>query len=119
MDVKDFISESLKQIIAGIKTAQEDVSKDGGIVSPDISIRQGTAEANDWLITYQGNPQGRLVNNIDFDIAVTVTEQTDLQGGLGISVAGFKIGAGAKNIDGNTTLSRIKFKIPVVYPLSK
>jgi len=98
MKLEDFISETLNQIVAGVKTAQEHTKGTGAKINPSHG-RPST------------NPQP-----VDFDVAVTTTEGTNKKGGLGVFVYGIGIGAqGAKDIS-NQSISRIRFQVPVQLP---
>lgn len=56
---------------------------------------------------------------IDFDVAVTVTEKAEKEGGAAISVAGvFGLGGKASAASETSSISRIKFSVPIVYPVS-
>jgi hypothetical protein len=88
MDLQTFVSETLQQIVNGISHAHKNGVRSSG----------GAAE------------------NIEFDVAVTATEGTDKKGGLGLLVAGIGIGGQAGSSTANTTVSRIKFSVPVFLP---
>jgi hypothetical protein len=94
MDVKEFISDTLKQIIDGVKDAQAYATGKDAVVVP-----------------YYGNRQ-----NIDFDIAVTVVEGKETGGKAGISVWSIGAGVSGKSESSSSTASRIKFEIPVELP---
>lgn len=54
-----------------------------------------------------------MANNIDFDVALSAT--TDKEKGIGINVLSSTIG-GKKNNE-TSEVTRIKFSIPVLYPM--
>ena len=50
--------------------------------------------------------------NIEFDVAVTVTSTTEAQGGAKLAIAGLSLsGEGGKTL-ANQAVSRIKFSVP-------
>ncbi len=107
MDVKDFISESLRQIIDGVKDAQKHAEKNGAYVSPDVS-------------RYVDDPAYTKSQNIEFDIAVTSQESSEKggKGGLKIPIPFVDVEAGAEAKSGRTngSISRIKFEVAVKLP---
>jgi hypothetical protein len=55
---------------------------------------------------------------VEFDIAVTVREGKETAGGIGVVVGAVALGSRGKSTDGNTTVSRLKFQVPVMFPTS-
>jgi hypothetical protein len=88
VDLKAFVAETLKQIIAGIEEAQQN----------GIGINSASTQ------------------NVDFDVAVTATEGTDKKGGVGVFVLGFGLGAQGATSVSNSSVSRIRFTVPIFYP---
>ena len=110
MEVKleDFVGETLKQIIGGVKNAQEKAKDVKATISPDSHLNY---DKKDCLFY-----AGRLVEHVDFDVAVTCTEQKEAKGGFGIFVAALGAGAQGKTATSSSTITRIKFSVPVVFP---
>ena len=105
MELDEFIEETLKQIIKGINGARKNV--DGGEINPDIS---GDA----FKDTSCGD--GHTIWPVDFDVAVTVNETSNIEGQSKISVLGVGVGASASGQSVSSTVTRIKFRVPVRYP---
>ena len=102
MELKQFVSESLSQIIEGIKTAQAnslDSRKEGSYINPEIR------GANDPRI-------------IEFDIAVSVTKDDSVTGGAGIFIGPVTLGTKAEAQASNSSISRIKFSVPTRFPVA-
>jgi hypothetical protein len=99
MELREFVATTLKQIIDGIQDAQEYVEKSGS-----------TAEIVNQF------PIGCCKTKIEFDVAVTAGSSTTAEGKAGISV--FSIGAttGAQMERLSSTVSRIRFPVPVDLP---
>jgi hypothetical protein len=70
MDLKDFVSETIKQIVDGVSASQQSAQTKGAVVVP---YSEGTEK-------------------VEFDVAVTAVEGTETSGKAGISV--WSIGAG-------------------------
>ena len=86
MDLKKFISESLYQIISGIVEAQEKIAEFKG---------EGDAVFNaPYIVPTPISENKKELFNVDFDVAVTVTEGNSVNGGAGLSVMGLSIGGG-------------------------
>lgn len=94
MDIKEFISETLKQIIDGILDAQNYTGTKNAVIVPCSDYNR----------------------NVDFDIAVTVVEGKETGAKAGISVWSIGAGVAAKTESSSSTVSRIKFEIPVELP---
>jgi len=111
MELKQFISETLTQILCGISEAQKVAREHGGAINPpllpihpgpiDGSIRDGA---------------GTVAQIIGFDIAITASEGTATRGGVGVVAGVFTLGSAGSSQDSNTTVSRVKFSVPVVLP---
>jgi hypothetical protein len=116
MDIEAFISHSMQQIFAGINAAQS-ATKDkygGAKINPrgvtaverDASGNIGPHEMHTKLQIYR----------VEFDIAVSVSESSKTSGAVGIHVAVFAAGTKGETSTENSSISRIKFSIPVVWP---
>ena len=118
MELKDIISETIQQISQGIVNAKEKCSKLDVIVNPDITV----GENGEYYIPEEKNISHisiqRRVQLLDMDIAVTVTEASETSGGgkIGVSIFGANINSSGKSE--NTNISRVKFSIPVCFPVT-
>lgn len=116
MELKDFISNTIEQVSLGILDASEKCSKYGVIVNPNITI----GGQGDYCIPKKPEHVNiqRRVQLLDLDIAVIVIETEDgqVEGKLGISC----IGVGGKTQEGKSTSNenRVKFSIPVCFPVT-
>lgn len=108
MDLRKFIAETLTQIIGGISDAQ----------AKTIEFQKGGE--SDYTAPYV-NPlpvseNYKKLSEIEFDVAVTVSEGNSVAGNGGISVMGISIGGNGSSEQTNSSVSKIKFSIPVSYP---
>ncbi|MBK7230305.1 MAG: hypothetical protein IPH97_15870 [Ignavibacteriales bacterium] len=111
MTLEDFISETLKQIINGIKTAQEHSKSTGATINPrNLQFR------TDQGVKYWDSRTQELVENIEFDIAITTIEGSSKKGGLGIFIGSGGIGAQGQSNLSNQLMNRLKFSIPIKLP---
>ena len=108
MELKDFIKTAITDITEAVSELQEEL-KNGTIVNP--SLTQG--EHGKSLVV---DNEVRMMERLNFDIAVTATEATELNGNAkaGISVFGAKVGA--ENKETTENVSRLTFSLPLLLP---
>ena len=111
MELQDFVTETLKQIITGVKEATVHAKESGAELNPTNLTWSG---GDTRIITHISN--GAIVQNIEFDIAVTTTDSSKSKGGVGVFVGAVGIGTSAQSQEENTSLSRIKFSVPLSLP---
>lgn len=108
MDIKDFRNKlfcRLLKVLRSIKTT--------GALIPGMSIYQ--TDGKDYQVPL--NDDLFKIIDVDFDIAVTVSETFGTNKGAELKVAGFlKAGISVKGDNQNQTVSRIKYTLPLVLP---
>jgi hypothetical protein len=98
MELQDFIAETLKQVISGVKRAQESAIDLGAKVNP-----RGGAMVE--------------MRNVHFDVAVSTGEGTDKKGGIGVLVGPVgSVGSEDQSNAASSSRSRIKFSVPLKLP---
>ncbi len=101
MKLKDFVSDTLVEIMEGVATAHDRWSNSGqkGHINP---VWGGYEEAH------------KAIKDVTFDVAVTVEETSSGEVGGGIRVLGIgnAEGRGSKATQ-NSRVSRISFSIPI------
>ncbi|MCG9574455.1 hypothetical protein L1D57_25655, partial [Vibrio diabolicus] len=61
---------------------------------------------------------GQNIYTVDFDIAISVTENSDTSADGKLTVASvLSFGGGASSSESNSTLSKIAFKVPLALPV--
>ncbi len=98
MKLQEFVSETLKEIIAGVKEAQT-YAKDNG------------AAVNERIRGAPCDPKP-----ITFDVAVTSTDASENEAGAGIFVAALGLGVRDKSDTLNSCVSRVRFDVLVRLP---
>lgn len=98
MQLDKFIEESILQILNGIGAAQEKKTK--GTINPNVRavVRE-------------------KIQNVKFDIAVTVDETIATDAAAKINVLGVNLGAGVEGNKLSGSVSRISFEVPLIYPV--
>jgi|BarGraIncu01121A_1022015.scaffolds.fasta_scaffold01699_5 hypothetical protein len=114
MELKEFVKETLIQIIKGVKEAQVAVKEDGGQVNPIHAFYGDTTHKNTVR-----DSEGQVIHSIEFDVAITVKEDAGVKGGGGLVVGPVVIGTRGEMSEQNTSTNRIKFPVPISYPLQK
>ncbi len=108
MDIKEFTKETITQIVNAVREANELISGFGASIPTDYF--QGSR-----AITSYRDGEKNIID-VEFDVAVSAVESTNVGGGAGIKVVAFSIGAGANSQNENSTVSRVKFTLPLVLP---
>ncbi|MFH1722752.1 MAG: hypothetical protein ABH950_09145 [Candidatus Altiarchaeota archaeon] len=117
MKLQEFVSETLKEIIAGVKEAQEYAAGQGGKVNPKMYYNFQERKSRERRMTDDEDQQD--LQDIEFDVAVTSSEGSGTQAGVGVFVAGISLGAKGKSDTSSSSISRITFKVPVALPIQK
>lgn len=110
MKLEEFISETLKEIIAGVKESQVYAQSEGAWVNPRLN------PAGKEGIRYVVDGTGNNAEQIEFDVAVTSTEGSATEAGVGIFVAAVGLGAKGKSDASSSSISRIKFSVYLGLP---
>jgi hypothetical protein len=98
MELQDFIAETLKQIISGVRRAQESAIDLGAKVNP----RGGSIVE---------------MRNVHFDVAVSTSEGTEKKGSIGVSVGPVgSVGPQDQSDVASSSMSRIRFSVPLKLP---
>ena len=111
MELKEFVTDVLQQINDGIIEAQ----KAGVFVNPMGSIRQ--KDRADFRI--DGTPCYGRTHNVDFEVGLTNKEGSG-GGKIGVSFASiFSVDAEGGGKTSNSSVTRIRFSIPMLLPVYK
>lgn len=97
MDLEKFISETLVSIKRGLRSANEELVEKGQTLGQDAAAT--------FLIGVDGSEK------ISFDIAVTVSENSEKRGVGEIKVMSVGVGGGLNKIEAQEYVSRIKFSV--------
>lgn len=108
MELKEFIKAAITDITEAVSELQEEL-KNGTVINPTLA-RAGSDK------TLLVENEVRIIERLDFDIAVTASEDSGISGNAkaGIRVFGAKMGAETKEKTEN--VSRLTFSIPVILP---
>ena len=119
MDLKDFVKESLVQISKGISEANEELEATGAMINPlnvIINTDKSQAYGRTGKPAYDVNGTSRVVEKVDFDVAVVAEAGAQTKAGIKLSIASIGLGADGQSNTKDKSESRIKFTIPVIFP---
>jgi hypothetical protein len=110
MNLKEFVTQSLLQIMEGVQAAQGQVRGNALIVPPARGTGKTVADGDvePW----------RHIHKVEFDVAVTASSGSEAKAGAGLVVAAIGLGAQALKSTENTAISRIRFEVPIAFPTS-
>jgi hypothetical protein len=105
MKLSEFVADTLVEVMRGVQTAQAQWSETGnkGFINP----------------VWGGYDQGpKNIREVQFDVAVTATEEATGTGKAGIKVLGIaELGADGERSRSTSSVSRIAFSIPIAPPI--
>lgn len=111
MELKDFIRETLVEIINGVKDAQSAIRDTGAYINPPVHSSNEKRSS----VSFSGHKS--MIYDVDFDIAVTASDSSGAKGGIGVFLVGVGIGTKAELNESNVSQNKIKFQVPITYPL--
>jgi hypothetical protein len=110
MDLKDFIKTTISSISLAISESQEELRGKGVIVNPE---KVEIGKNGEKILRSDGL---RYIQNLEFDILLSVEDQKSGSGKAEIIVASLlKIGGGLAEQNSSQNQNRIKFNIPVAF----
>lgn len=123
MDLKNFVKDTITQLIEGIKEAQDNLKGSGAIVSPN-DIRTVDASSQPLIFMYEKDKTNkdrtytRNVSLLEFDVAIVVEQEKSGGGKLGVNVLSMGIEGGGKAKQSDSKTNRSKFNIPIALPVA-
>lgn len=122
MQLEQFVSATLSQILSGVRKAQTDNAGGKVQIAPnlthyidprhDVYGAENARLPSDIAVT----ADGQIVVMVDFDVVLTKTEGNEAKGGIGVFLG--SVGLGAQRAADKTAASEttIHFRVPVVLP---
>lgn len=119
MELHEFIASTLVQIARGIEKASEELKDSKALVNPRNVATQGTKEKDEHIYGYLNVHKKfyKVVQKIEFDVAVTAEKGKETKGGIGIHVGSIGVGSQGRSESNSSTVSRIRFSVPMVLPM--
>lgn len=120
MKLSEFIQETLVEIANGITSANESLIETGAVANPpNIAVRP-RGDSKIFGVWNRNSPEMHpIVELIEFDVSIAVEEnrEKNAKGSLSISIV--ELGAGGKSLAKTGSESRVKFRVPLIYPQAK
>lgn len=111
--LKEFVRDTLDQIIEATNEFAEKHKDSGASANPNIFLPDGSSLSDtDWT---GGVAKGfGIIIPVEFDVAVTEgeAEKADVSGGIKVLEV-VRAGGGLQAETENSTVSRVKFKVPL------
>ena len=113
MDLKDFIAQTLTQIVEGVQAAQSEIQAKGAKVNPGfVGDYKEIAKSGGGLLCATGG----TAQIVEFEVALTVSEGTGTKGGIGVFAGAVSLGSAGQSSAENKSVSRVKFSVPLALP---
>ena len=103
MDLAEFVRTTLEQISKGVAEAAPEVKSAGGLMNPLSPYRPDRYK-------------DARAHAVEFDVAVTVQEDATTGAKGKLSIVALEISGGGEISSANTTVNRIRFKVPMQLP---
>jgi hypothetical protein len=116
MELKEFVKETLVQIAEGVHEAGKELKPLNAAVNPSHIYTAPHIAGDCHAELAPRSTRSRTLQEIEFDVAVTTSSENGKKAGLGIFVGSVGIGAQDTTDEASHTLSRIRFKVPMVFP---
>ncbi len=112
MQLDEFIRNTLTQILAGVSGAAEELGHDR--INPPLA-KAGVEQlaASGYLL----GRRGHIVQQVEFDVAVTTRREGGGSAGVSIEVLGVGVEASGKGERAGEAHSRVRFRVPVALPV--
>ena len=111
IELKQFIGQVLLDIVEAIQETNPKLADSGAVVAP--ALRHGDQLPND----FGASPH---IERVEFDVAVTAASSRSsgaaVSAGVAVNVVSAKLGFNGKQEEQYSTVSRVKFSVPVLFP---
>jgi hypothetical protein len=111
MQLDEFISITLKNIIDGVADAQQYAKEKGGVINPNTALLPPLENSGCFR-----DIDGRVGSFIKFSLSLEVSEKDEGKAGVGVFPGIFGAGIQGSTLNSSNDLSNIQFTIPVFLP---
>lgn len=116
LELKDFISTTIKQIAEGVNEAIKANDDCGMIVNPDITIGAN----GDYVIPTKGTfGFKRRIQNVEMEISLILEESSNMEAGAKLMPAIFGVNINGNSFDSSNHQHKVKFSLPIALPATK
>ena len=118
MELKDFVSETLTQILQGVRESQKRQEEHGGEINLSVWSRS-SSEGAEGAIQHKGflvSKSRKAIDYVNFDVAITLTRGKGAKAGIGVFVGAVGLGSQGQTSSSEGSINRIQFKVPISFP---
>jgi len=108
--LQEFVAETLKEIIAGVKEAQEYAGQQGATVNPHMRLAEATESGGVAVV------QGVRLKEVEFDVAVVAEKAEETKGGVKVGIGLFNLATQGQSDSSSSSTSRVRFSVPIALP---
>lgn len=112
MDLKDFVRQTITQVLEGVADAQSDAMESDGFVNPPLSGTQSAAAGHGLLAG-----MGGAATIMQFDVALTAEDGKGTKGGIGVVTGLVSLGSTGESNTKSASTSRVQFSVPIQLPI--
>lgn len=117
MQLRTFVTTALTEIMSGVKDAQLVANGPSeGQVNPPLLQQATSSGALSPPNGYVLSAQKQSIHLVKFDVAITLEQDTETKGGIGIFMGAVGLGSQGASTNSQTSLSRIQFDVPISFP---
>lgn len=113
MELREFIKETLLDIIEGVSDAQKEGLEKGALVNPSI-IDDFGGNPSIKLTSYNGIK--RTVADVEFKVLLTRADGVEGKTGIGVFLASLALGVQSIEDMKQVNTTSIKFSVPIALP---
>lgn len=116
MTLKEFTKNTIVEIVEGVIEANNSLQEKGAFISAS-SLSNAVRDAQ-VPILYARDSDNKIhaVTNVDFDIAISISDNNETEAGGGLRLNVFSCGAKTTDISNNEIVNRVKFTLPLALP---
>ena len=108
MELKDFVRQTLEQIVAGVAEAQKAIEPLGGVINPG---NMNYHQEGKWNSFSHAMPQ-----QVTFDVGLTSTGKSGSTEGIGVFLGSVNLGKRNDSAAETMAVTKVQFTVPLVLP---
>ena len=113
LELRDFVSETIKQVVDGVVAAQKYAGDKDAVVNPSLDFH---TQSEGVMIDKDTR---QPVQSISFDVAVTAAKGAKTQSGIAVFTGMIGLGSKGQSEKSNESVNRIQFSVPISLPIGK
>jgi len=112
MDLKEFVKNTLVQIVEGSIEANRTLIDTGASINP-VGGYRGETSTGSW------SDKDGATQMVKFHVALTNSEKEGASAGIGVLLGGINFGARGSSEEAETSITTVNFEIPLLLPAGK